>query len=87
MPTERLAEAVARLGGRVEEKGDEVRLVFRERGFSLADLPREALEEAMGYQLVVIVEEERGEAGTDYYYYIRRREVERLLRLLREGGQ
>ena len=79
MASERLREAVERLGGRVEEQGDEVRLRFRERGFSLADLPRDALEELKRYQLVVIVEEGKGEAGTDYYYYIRRREVERLL--------
>jgi len=74
-----LVGAVEKLGGRVEERGDEVRLVFPRRGFSLADLPREALEELLRYKLVVIVEEGYGEGGVGYYYYVRPVEVRRLL--------
>jgi hypothetical protein len=81
-----LAEAVEKLGGRVEEREDgEVRLVFRKRGFSLSDLPREALEELLGYRLVVIVEEGFGEKGIGYYYYIKPVEVEKLLKESRGG--
>ncbi len=74
-----LEEAVRRLGGSFEARGGEAWLVFGERGFSLADLPAEALRELLGYELVVIVEKGFGEEGTDYYYYVRRSEVERLL--------
>jgi len=80
-----LEEAVRRLGGSFEEKGGEAWLVFNERGFSLADLPAEALRELLGYRLVVIVEKGFGEEGTDYYYYVRRWEVERLISV-GEGG-
>ncbi len=74
-----LEEAVAGLGGRVERRDAEVWLVFPRRGFSLVDLPREALVELRGAELVVIVEEGAGEGGVGYYYYVRRGEVERLL--------
>lgn len=80
-----LEEAVAGLGGRFEARNGEAWLVFSERGFSLADLPVEALRELLGYELVVIVEKGFGEEGTDYYYYVRRWEVEKLLSA-REGG-
>lgn len=75
----RLAEAVEELGGRLEERDGEVRLVFGRRGFSLVDLPREALKELLGYRLVVIVEEGYGEGKVGYYYYVKPAEVERLL--------
>ncbi len=80
-----LAGAVEKLGGRVEERGEEVRLVFPRRGFSLVDLPREALEELLKYKLIVIVEEGFGEGGVGYYYYVRPVEVRRLLEKRREN--
>ena len=77
---ERLARAVEELGGRAEVD-QEGRLVLRfsRRGFSLSDLPREALEEAAGYPVIVIVEEGYGEGGVGYYYYVYPEEVRKLL--------
>ena len=81
-----LEREIAEKGGRIE-KGEEgeVRLVFRERGFSLADLSAEALRELLEYRLVVLVEEGFGEGGVGYYYYVKREEVEKLLSMLGGG--
>jgi hypothetical protein len=77
-----LREAVERLGGRLEEMGGELRLVFDRRGFSLVDLPLEALRELLGFDMVVIVEKGHGKDGMDYYYYVKKAEVERLIAML-----
>ena len=79
---ETLEEAVHRLGGRVEKVGDEVRLVFRKRGVSLADLPPEALRELLRYKQIIVVEESYGEGNIGYYYYVRPESVEKLLKML-----
>ncbi|ALL01461.1 hypothetical protein Pyrde_1415 [Pyrodictium delaneyi] len=45
------------------------------RGFSLADLPRELLEELKTFEEIVV------EAPEGYYFYFRRKDVEKLLEI------
>ncbi|KSW12116.1 hypothetical protein CF15_04935 [Pyrodictium occultum] len=53
------------------------------RGFSLADLPAELLEDLMGFEEILV------EAPEGYYFYFRRGDVEKLLELKRreDGGR
>ncbi|BES81787.1 hypothetical protein [Pyrodictium abyssi] len=69
-----LLERLRSLG--LEAVQEDGRLRIRgERGFSLADLPRDILEGLRAFEEVVV------EAPEGYYFYFRRKDVEKLLKV------
>ena len=70
-----LLERLRGLG--LEAAQEDGRLRIRgERGFSLADLPRDILEELRAFEEIVV------EAPEGYYFYFRRKDMEELLQVL-----